>query len=347
MVKKRMMMTAKQINLELVHRQNGSTIKLHPTDPLFSAEPQRRLAELHQLYDIKCLCTTEGVLMHIRHVTKTGLYFVADNPTSNMHAVSCKLATNRIGMVEGEAELPAPVESVEFRFGDTAVKLQDGKSDSKSGSRKNVYPHTRQSYLLLLTLIQNGYCNIAFSNSRGFQAFVNKVIDAKGRSIALAGSAIPVNQLISYGAGGLKIALDRAKKNKTVSFWFSYMAEVKASAGTRTISLYDHEHAGVSVIRPYSATGPHIGLAVVTEDGVKEVALQPVVGHKFVFPVFSDHGRAETSHAAAQLPDAHDEKTTYWLKVDLWGEDEGPGKLFLVEKDNSTSKRKHIPLQPA
>ena len=332
--------------LELVNRTKGDAIKVHPTDPLLSVEPQRRLAELYAIYDIRCLCTADGVLMHIRHLSKTGLYFVADNPTSGMHSQTCRLATSRIGVTDMQAEVPSPVDSVEFTFSEPGTHNGATIKPGKTAQRNANYQHTRQLYLLFLTLLQNGYCNIAFSGFRSFQALATKMIDAKSRTIALVGSDLPVNKLISYGAGGLQYAMDRAKKSG-IAFWLAYTPEIKAITGQRTITLYDHEHHGVTITRPYAATGPHICLALISRKGIVEIALQPVVDHKFVFPVFSDQGRQDTRSATSLLPETHTEGESSWVKVDLWGDDQGPGRLYLVEKGARTNGRQSRELSNA
>jgi hypothetical protein len=328
-----------QTNLELVHRTNGSAISVHPIDPLLSGEPQRRLAELYNIYDIRCLCTTDGVVMHIRRLSKTGLFFVADNPTSGMHSAHCKLATSRIGMTDAEAVVPSPLESVEFNFSEREDRPNSNSSLNKASVRKPNYPHTRKLYLLLLTLLQNAYCNIAFSAFRSFKTFAGMVIEAKGRKVTLKGSDLPVNKLVFYAAGGLQIAIERATKTNGVAFWLAYTPEVKVGTGQRSITLYETEHHGVAVIRPYQATGPHIALGVVTSKGLVEVALQPIVSNKFVFPVFSDQGRESAIQATELLPVIKNETITTWITTELWGDDAGPGQLYHVEKNIQSGKR--------
>lgn len=337
-------MALTNLKLELVHRGNGAATAVHPIDPLLSAEPQRRLAELYGIYDIRCLCTADGVVMHIRHLSKTGNYFVADNPSSGMHDGNCKLATSRIGMVDAEAELPSPIEIVEFSISQRAPASLSKTDDSKAGARKPSYPHTRKLYLLLLTLLQNGFANLAFSGYRNFKALATAVIEAKGKAIKLKGSEAPVNKLLYYAAGGLQYAIEKATRTNGVAFWLAYVPELKIGTGQRSITLYDTEHHGVTVIRPYNATGAHIALGLVTSKGLVEVALQPIVNNKFVFPVFSDQSREDVLKAVEHLAKEKSDLSTSWIMIDLWGDDTGPGQLFHVEKNIQSGKRKVTPM---
>lgn len=333
----------KNLELELVHRSNGAATPVHPIDPLLSAEPQRRLAELYGMYDIRCLCTPEGVVMHIRHLSKTGNYFVADNPTSGMHNEKCQLATTRIGQVDAEAEVPSPVESVEFNVSQRASAKLSNTDTSRNSVKKPSYPHTRKLYLLMLTLLQNSFANLAFNGYRNFKTLANMIIDAKGKTVELKGSEITVNKLVYYAAGGFQYAIERAKKTNSVAFWLAYMPEVEVGAGQRSITLYGTEHHGVTVIRPYSASGAHIALGLVTGNGLVEVALQPIVNNKFVFPVFSDQGREDVTQAADQLTAIKNDLCTSWIMIDLWGDDTGPGQLYRIVKNIQSGKRKVIP----
>ncbi len=101
--------------IELVNRGDGVIIPLHPTDPIVTEDkPQRRLAELYRVYDLKCCCVEGGVLMHIRQIDKLSLYYVADNPTSPMHSEQCPLATSRLGISQSEAKdyIPGPINRI-------------------------------------------------------------------------------------------------------------------------------------------------------------------------------------------------------------------------------------------
>jgi hypothetical protein len=323
-----------KLQIELVHRGSGVIVPLHPTDPLTTEEkPQRRLAELYRVYDLKCCCVEGGVMMHIRQIEKLSLYYVADNPTSPMHSEQCALGTSRLGISQSDAKdyIPGPI--TEF----TLIHRQSASEPQSSKARKrspNTPPHMRQSYLLMLTLIRNAFLNLSFGRYRSLQDFAKSIMNSE-QKIPLnpsLGGLTTVNELLSFGPGGLKIAKNRAAIHGC-AFWLSYSTDIHCSP--TSITIYDSEHK-TRITRPYIAEGAHILFSIVNKDGLlKEVVVQPVVSGTYVLPIFSSNDREIDIKGELQnVFKANNSglKHKQWISVDLWGGDNNPGAIYHVEK---------------
>lgn len=320
--------------IELVNRGDGVIIPLHPTDPIVTEDkPQRRLAELYRVYDLKCCCVEGGVLMHIRQIDKLSLYYVADNPTSPMHSEQCPLATSRLGISQSEAKdyIPGPITEFTLAAQQSASESQAMTTRKRSSCTP---PHMRQSYLLILTLVRNAFLNVSFGRYRSLQDFAKAIINSE-KKIQLNGSTtgqpVTVNELLSFGPGGFKIAQNKAAIHGC-AFWLSYSAELKCNP--TSITIYDNEHK-TRITRPYVVEGPHIQLSILNKEGfIKEVVVQPVLSGTYVLPIFSSNDRENDIKGELQsvFKANNGSKNPQWISVELWGGDNHPGAIYHVEK---------------
>ncbi|MCO4320355.1 hypothetical protein [Aliidiomarina quisquiliarum] len=94
-----------EVSLHLIERATGVELTYEGRelfDEKLVEHRQEELSRLYRQYDVVCSCHADGVRMHVKFRMDTGLYYLADNPTSPAHREGCEFQKSHRFMDEQE-----------------------------------------------------------------------------------------------------------------------------------------------------------------------------------------------------------------------------------------------------
>lgn len=327
------------MTINIVARQTGEFHVVSSADYLWSSDTklqQLRLKELYQSYDLRCDCAAGGVMMHIRYLSKSDLYFVADNSGSPLHNTYCNFATVRAGrQIEGQ---PAPLtEFNPYRMVTPGSEREQSRKDATRSSTPRI--STALVQRLADTLMTNSLVNNTFGKFVSFKDFCDRIKEAERNKAIKTPWQKDLTDIIYYGPQGLEYAKSCVRRLKAagasgavpVALWMAYVGAEPAHSAT-CIELNGQLHEVKKVHQPFSAGAPYVAVATVIENGIREIILYPIVSFKYVYPVHTEKQREWILDYMPKLFQTNAKRQKLvWVNKPLWPELSESGQLLLAD----------------
>ncbi|MCI2285974.1 hypothetical protein L3081_24415 [Colwellia sp. MSW7] len=284
------------MKLTKINRSSSEELALEGADVL-GGDYQANLAALYQRFNVKCHCSHEqAVTMHIRKMQSSGLFFLADNPTSPLHHNNCEFysARKNIELTPGVEQKIRPFE-LTTQFSDKLV--MGGQTRKINSSNKKMHPRNVMSGLegLFVTLISNAFCDYSFGGFVSIKDVITRIKNNKSNAKIKTGEADLVSN-IYFGQKGIDYAKTKVKhactkpndtNEQPISLWFGLVTDV----GDDYIMFSNKRLSCLGMYQPHKASGPYLAMGTIIKDcktDFKQILLIPVVSKSIVLPVYSE-----------------------------------------------------------
>lgn len=348
--------------LTLKCRDSGQVLELtnDQYSRLGSEGYQSLLHDLYRRYNVLCHChgLNDLVEMHIRCRQADSFYFLADNPTSQLHADNCSFFSHR-QRVEGKEPtlgfVPfTPVQAVKAR-----VIVSDTRRVRSPGARNSALAAKQlltKLESLLVTLLCSAFIDFSFGRYINLPQVHQKIVNNRKNQSILYEDLTSLVSVLHYGQKGLNVAISNLKtmqgkleENQQASvFWLGQKSEFLANQ--HTIELAGKTFDIDQIRKPYPAKGPYLlfgELVEADEPKFRELLVMPVVSMDTLMVVHTDEQRHFIKEIQPWLFGINNSKShmTYCQKPLIPIVDEGEKRIadfVLVRKDKQYGTKQSL-----